>query len=143
MIDRPPSWIDLFDPRQPEAFLAFCSAWCAAQMWLWPAEFDAANGLLTRQIALFGHERTWATIGGIAALLKLAGLASRLTPRSMCFAPGLRMSGLFLSIVFWLIVGISTMVDLPHSILPVALTGLGLAAAFELAENREPRETWR
>jgi hypothetical protein len=140
---RPPSWIYLFDPRQPEAFLAFCSAWCALQLWLWPQEFDSANGLMTRQIGLYGHERTWATVGGIAALLKLAGLASRMFSRWTNVAPGMRASGLFLSIVFWMIVGVSTTIDLPHSLLPVALTGLGIAAAFELAEGKDPRETWK
>jgi hypothetical protein len=139
----PPSWTDLFDPRQPEAFLAFCSAWCACQMWIWPTAFDATNGVLTRQIGLYGHERTWATVGFLAALLKLGGLAIRLLPHWTGFAPGLRGAGLFLSIVFWSIVGISTMTDLPHSLLPVALIGLAMGAAFELAECREPRETWR
>lgn len=141
--DRPPAWIDLFDPRQPEAFLAFCSAWASLQMWLWPGEFEAANGLVMRKIGLYGHETTWAIFGAIAALFKVAGLISRMSPRWSGFAAGLRASGLFMSIIFWLIVGISSMVDLPHSILPVALTGLGMAAAFELAERRDPRETWR
>jgi hypothetical protein len=35
------------------------------------------------------------------------------------------------------------MIDLPHSMLPVALTGLAMVAAYELAENKEPRETWK
>lgn len=112
-------------------------------MWVWPEEFDSANGILIRQVGLYGHERTWATVGMIAALLKFAGLASRLSPRWRVLDPGLRASGLFLSIIFWMIVGVSTMIDLPHSLLPIALTGLAMAAVFELAQNKDPRETWK
>lgn len=140
---RTPSWISLFDPRQPEAFLAFCSLWCAMQMWLWPDEFSAANALVTLQVGLRGHEQVWAIFGCVAALLKLFGLASRMSMRWRVFSDGLLASGLFMSIVFWMIVGISRVVDFPHSITPVALTGLGLAAAFQLAQRHDPRETWK
>jgi hypothetical protein len=138
-----PSWLDLFDPRQPEAFLAFCSAWCALQMWIWPDEFAAANAVISFDIGLRGHERVWAVFAGFAALTKLAGLVSRMSQRWATFSDGLRASGLFMSVVFWLIVGLSRMMDFPHLITPVALTGLGVAAAFELARRRDPRETWR
>jgi hypothetical protein len=140
---RAPSWTSLFDPRQPEAFLAFCSLWCSMQMWFWPDEFSAANALVTFQVGLRGHEQAWAMFGSIAALLKLSGLASRMSMRWRVFSDGLLASGLFMSIVFWMIVGISRVVDFPHSITPVALTGLGLAAAFQLAQQRDPRETWK
>lgn len=140
---RPPAWLDLFDPRQPEAFLAVCSTWCALQLCIWPSEFDAANAVVTRVIGLRGHEQIWAIVGLVAAVLKLAGLASRMSPRWAGFASGLRASGLFMSILFWLIVGLSCMLDLPHTIVPVVLTGLGIGAAYELAEQREPREAWR
>ncbi len=140
---RTPSWLDVFDPRQPEAFLAFCSLWCSMQMWIWPTEFSAANALITLEIGLRGHEQVWAIFGAIAALLKLAGLSSRLNPRSAGYSDGLLASGLFMSIVFWTIVGVSRVVDFPHSITPVALTGLGVGAAFQLGQKRDPRETWR
>jgi hypothetical protein len=113
------------------------------QMWIWPNEFSAANALITLEIGLRGHEQVWAIFGAITALLKLAGLASRLSPRWQEYSDGLLASGLFMSIVFWMIVGISRVVDFPHSITPVALTGLGVAAAFQLAQKRDPRETWR
>jgi len=138
-----PSWLDLFDPRQPEAFLAFCSGWCSLQMWLWPNQFANANALISFNIGLRGHEQVWAIFGGIAALLKLIGLACRLYPRWQAFSDGFRESGLFMSVVFWLIVGLSRMIDFPHLITPVALTGLGIAAAFELAGRHDPRGTWR
>lgn len=140
---KPPSWTDLFDPRQPEAFLAFCSAWCVLQMCIWPNEFASANALVTTEVGLRGHERIWAIFGGVAALLKMAGLASRMSPRWASFSVGLRASGLFMSIIFWMIVGVSRVLDFPHLVTPVALVGLGMAAAFELAERRDPRETWR
>jgi hypothetical protein len=138
-----PSWLDLFDPRQPEAFLAFCSGWSALQMWIWPDQFASANALISFDIGLLGHERVWAVFAGVGALLKLAGLASRMSQRWAQFSDGLRASGLFMSVVFWLIVGLSRMIDFPHLIMPVALTGLGIAAAFELADRHDPRETWR
>ena len=138
-----PTWLDLFDPRQPEAFLAFCSAWCAMQMWIWPHEFASANALISFDIGLQGHERVWAIFAGFAALLKLVGLACRIGQRWAQLSDGLRAGGLFMSVVFWLIVGLSRMIDFPHLITPVALTGLGVAAAFELANRRDPRETWR
>ena len=140
---RAPSWLDLFDPRRPEAFLAICSLWCALQMWMWPNEFAAQNALVTLEIGLRGHEQVWAIFGGIAALLKLAGLASRLDARWARFSYGLIAAGLFMSIIFWMIVGVSRMADFPHLITPVALTGLGVGAAFQLADPRERWSTWR
>lgn len=140
---RKPTWLDLLDPRQPEAFLAFCSTWCAAQMWFWPNEFAADSTPITLNIGLRGHEPVWAVFGAIAALLKLTGLASRIVPRWSSLSEGMRMSGLFMSVVFWMVVGISRMLDFPHLVTPVALTGLGVAAAFELAERHDTRETWR
>lgn len=142
-VARRPSWTNLFDPRQPETFLAFCSLWCAIQMWIWPNEFAAENALVTLEIGLRGHEQIWAIFGAIAALLKLAGVACRLSPWWERFSAGMLASGLFMSIVFWMIVGLSRMMDFPHLITPVALTGLGMAGAFQLAERRDPRETWK
>ena len=110
-------------------------------MWDQTADLFAKDGTL--EIGLRGHEQVWAIFGAITALLKLAGLASRLSPRWQEYSDGLLASGLFMSIVFWMIVGISRVVDFPHSITPVALTGLGVAAAFQLAQKRDPRETWR
>ena len=138
-----PSWLDLFDPRQPEAFLAICSAWCSLQMWFWPNEFAAANALISLDVGLRGHERVWAIVGGMAALFKIGGLVFRKIRRWRDLSHGLRACGLFMSIVFWLIVGLARMLDFPHLITPVALTGLGIAAAFELATRHEPRDTWR
>ncbi len=140
---RPPSWFDLLDPRQPEAFLAFCSLWCSLQMWIWPNQFAAENPLVTLAVGLRGHEQVWAIFGIVASLLKVGGLASRMSPRWQGLSAGMRASGLFMSIVFWMIVGLSLVLDFPHSITPVALTGLGVAAVFELADRRDPRETWR
>lgn len=138
-----PTWLDLFDPRQPEAFLAFCSLWCSTQMWIWPNEFAAQNALVTLEVGLRGHEQVWAIFGGVAALLKLGGLAARLSASWDRFSSGLLAGGLFMSIIFWMIVGVSRVVDFPHLITPIALTGFGLAAAFQLAGWREPRATWR
>lgn len=112
-------------------------------MWVWPNEFAAANALVTFQVGLRGHEQIWAIFGVVAGLLKLAGLASRLSTRWQSFSHGLLAGGLFMSIVFWMIVGVSRVADFPHSIIPVALTGLGVAAAFQLAGQRDPRETWK
>lgn len=140
---RVPTWLDLLDPRQPEAFLAFCSIWCAVQMWVWPDEFAASNALITLEIGLRGHERVWAIFGATAGLLKLVGLACRMSARWRDFSGGLIASGLFMSIIFWMIVGVSRVMDFPHTITPVALTGLGLGAAFELAQRRDPREAWK
>lgn len=139
----PPTWIDLFDPRQPEAFLAFCSLWCSLQMWIWPNEFAAQNALVTSAIGLSGHEQVWAIFGAVAAMLKLTGHACRMSARWREFSSGLVAGGLFMSIIFWLIVGLSRMLDFPHLITPVALTGLGVAAAFQLAGWRNPREAWQ
>jgi len=140
---RAPSWLDLFDPRQPEAFLAFCSLWCSIQMWVWPDQFAAQNALVTLEVGLRGHEQVWAIFGAVASLLKVVGLAVRLDTRWQRFSSGLVAAGLFMSIIFWMIVGISRLVDFPHLITPVALTGLGIAAAFQLADWRDPRDTWK
>lgn len=134
--EHPPSWTDCFDPRRPEAFLAFCSAWCSIQLWFWPDQFAEANAFVATQIGLRGHEKSWAVFGLVAAALKLVGLACRVSDRWRGFSPGLLVSGLFLSVVFWMIVAVSRVFDFPHSITPVALIGFAIAAAWQLAEWR-------
>ena len=133
---RPPSWTDCFDPRRPEAFLAYCSLWCSMQMLVWPDQFANANALVSTAIGLRGHEQSWAIFGAVTPLLKLTGLACRLSNRWSGCSPGLLVSGFFMSVVFWMIVGLSRMVDFPHSITPIALTGFAIAAAWQLAEWR-------
>lgn len=140
---RTPSWFDLIDPRQPEAFLGFCSAWCSMQLWIWPDQFAAENHAVSLAVGLRGHERFCAAFGLVAAVLKFGGLAARMSARCNLLAAGMRASGLFMSIVFWMVIGLSLMLDLPHSVTPIALTGLGIGAFFELAVQRDPRETWR
>jgi hypothetical protein len=137
-IRRPASWTDLIDPRRTESFLAFCSAWCALQMLLWPDQFASENAIIARGVGLHGHEQAWAIFGLAASSLKIGGLASRLIKRWSRFSQGLLVAGLFLSIVFWLIVGLSTLADSPHRITPVALVGLAIAAAWQLGEWRRP-----
>jgi hypothetical protein len=129
---QPPAWTDLFDPRRPEAFLAFCSVWCSFQMWFWPNQFASENALLSLSVGLRGHETSWAIFGLVAATFKLSGLASRLSARWAGFSPGLLAAGLFMSVIFWMIVGVSTAVDFPHRITPIALTGFAIAAAWQL-----------
>lgn len=142
---RPASWTDCFDPRRPEAFLAFCSAWCSLQLWFWPDQFAEANEFVATEIGLRGHERTWAIFGLVAAGLKLIGLACRLSARWQKFSSGMLVSGLFMSVVFWMIVAVSRIFDLPHSITPIALIGFAIAAAWQLSEWRPgPAEAaWR
>jgi len=113
------------------------------QLCIWPNEFAAENTMVTLAIGLRGHERTWAIFATVAALLKLGGLATRLSGRWQGYSAGLLASGLFMSIIFWMIVGLSRVADFPHTITPIGLTGLGMAAAFQLANRRDPRETWK
>lgn len=110
-------------------------------MWIWPDQFAAANALVSVEIGLRGHERVWAIFGLAAAALKILGLTCRLGARWAGFSDGLLAAGLFLSVVFWLIVGISTAADLPHRITPVALVGFALGAAWQLAEWRPAPES--
>ncbi|HEY1934768.1 MAG TPA: hypothetical protein VGG99_22410 [Acetobacteraceae bacterium] len=135
---RPASWADCFDPRRPEAFLAFCSAWCSLQMWFWPDQFAAANAFVATQVGLRGHEKSWAIFAFVAATLKMLGLICRLSVRWCGFSDGLLVAGLFMSVVFWMIVALSHAFDLPHSITPIALIGFAIAAAWQLAEWRAP-----
>ena len=108
------------------------------QLWLWPDAFNAANALVVTEIGLRGHEKTWAIIGIIAALLKLIGLACRMSRTTAVYSAGLLVSGLFMSTVFWLTVSLSTVIDFPHRITPIALTGFAIAAAWQLAEWNRP-----
>ena len=105
-------------------------------MWFWPNQFADANDFIETAIGLRGHEQSWAIFGLIAATLKLLGLIARLIPRWSGFSAGLLVSGLFMSVVFWMIVALSRTLDLPHSITPVALTGFAIAAACQLAAWR-------
>lgn len=130
-----------------ELFLTLCSAWAAAQMWLWPTEFSIGHVATSWSGALSAREQSWAIFCGIAAMLKLAGLVSRLwayhDPRSgrlmICsfctrFAVGCTIVGLFMSVIFWTIVAISLTIDAPHSVSPIILAGLAVGAAVQLAE---------
>jgi hypothetical protein len=105
-------------------------------MWFWPDQFAEANAFVATEIGLRGHEKSWAIFGLMAAFLKLLGLAARLSERWHGFSAGLLVSGLFMSVVFWMIVALSRSFDFPHSITPLALTGFALAAAWQLAEWR-------
>jgi hypothetical protein len=111
------------------------------QMWLWPNQFASDNALMIVQIGLRGHEENWAIFGLVAALVKMVGLACRMTRNWARFSPGLLAAGLFMSVVFWMIVGFSTVVDFPHRITPVALTGFAIAAAWQLSEWRDFPDT--
>jgi hypothetical protein len=110
------------------------------QMWFWPNQFDAANALMTAAVGIRGHEPSWAIFGLVTAGVKLIGLACRLSPRWAGFSDGLLASGLFMSVVFWLIIGLTTAADFPHRITPVALTGFAIASAWQLAEWRKTPE---
>jgi hypothetical protein len=136
-----------------ELFLAICSAWAAAQMWLWPDDFVIGHVALSLSEAMSGKEQTWAVFCGIAAALKLAGLASRLwaqhDPRSgrlvcaLCprLAVGSTIVGLFMSVVFWTIVAVSLAIDAPHSVSPIVLAGIALGAAVQLTEWKPNTDT--
>lgn len=126
----------MFDLRRPEVFLALCSSWAALQLWIWPSQFDDANSLVSSRIGLVGHEAMWALFASLAAMLKVLGLASRMTLRWSGCSAGLLISGLFMSIVFWTTVAISAIIDFPHAIMPIALLSLGLAAAWQLSDWR-------
>ena len=130
-----------------ELFLAICSVWAATQMWLWPDEFVIGQVALSLSQTLSAKEQTWAVFCGIAAVLKLGGLASRLWGQrdlrsgrlavcSLCprLAVGATILGLFMSVVFWTIVAVSLAVDAPHSVSPIVLAGMALGAAVQLAE---------
>lgn len=130
------TWADLFDLRRPEVFLALCSSWAALQLWVWPTQFGDANALVARRVGLVGHEATWALFASLAAILKVLGLASRLTLRWSKYSSSLLISGLFMSIVFWTTFAISAIVDFPHKVMPIALLSLGLAAAWQLSDWR-------
>src|ERR1039458_4633353 len=60
-----------------ELLQAFCSAWVAAQLWFWPGQFPLGNTPMALATGICGHERSWALVCAIAALLKLSGLACR------------------------------------------------------------------
>ncbi len=119
-----------------EAFLAVCSAWAAAQMWQWPNEFAGGPTPMSLAVGLRGHERSWALFCGFASLLKLLALALRLRPSGTGVAAGMMVTGLFMAIVFWTIVGVSWSLDFPHDATPIVLIGLAFGAAGQLA-------TWR
>jgi hypothetical protein len=123
----------LLDPRRPATLLAFCSGWCSLQMLFWPEQFVTAHAMVTASVGLHGHERSWAVFGLLSTIMKVAALAGSRCPRWAAFAEGLLAAALFLAIVFWLIVGLSILADDPYRIMPVALTGFAVAAAWQLA----------
>jgi hypothetical protein len=98
-----------------------------------PEQFATVNAMVTTSVGLHGHERSWAVFGLISTVMKAAALVCSRSQRRAAFAEDLLAAGLFLSVVFWLIVGLSILADDPHRITPVALTGFAIAAAWQLA----------
>ena len=125
-----------------ELFLAFCSAWVATQLWVWPDQFPLGNTPVSLSAGLRGHEGSWALVCAIAALLKLSGLACRLRTPWTALSAGLMISGLFMSIVIWTIVGTTWAFDFPHSLAPIILIGGALGAAWQLSQWKPPPGTW-
>lgn len=126
-----------------ELFLAFCSAWVAAQLWFWPGQFPLGATPMALSTGIRGHERHWAVVCVIAALLKLSGLAGRLWTPWIGASAALTITGLFMSIVIWTIVGVSWSFDFPHSLAPIILIGGALGAAWQLAPWKPPPRTQR
>src|SRR5271165_480664 len=102
-----------------ELFLASCSAWAAAQLWFWPHRFPLDNTPTVLGAGMDGHARSWALVCGAAALLKVGGLACRLWTRWTSLSAGLMISGLFMSIVIWTIVGTTWSLAFPRSLTPI------------------------
>jgi hypothetical protein len=124
-----------------ELFLAFCSAWVAVQLWVWPDQFPLGHTQTALSAGMGGHERFWALVCGIAALLKVSGLACRLWTPWTTLSAGLMISGLFMSIVIWTIVGTTWAFDFPHSLAPIILIGGALGAAWQLSQWKPPPRT--
>lgn len=121
-----------------ELFLAFCNTWVAAQLWFWPGQFPVGATPMALSTGIRGHERHWAVVCVIAALLILAGLVCRLWTPRINRSTALRITGLFTSIVVWTIVGVSLSFDFPHSLAPIILIGGALGASWQLAQWKPP-----
>jgi hypothetical protein len=117
-----------------ELFLAFCSSWVAVQLWFWPDRVPVGNTLVTLSDGLRGRGETWALICALAALLKLSGLACRFWTPWTGVSTVLMITGLFMSIVIWTIVGATWEFEFPHSLTPIILIGGALGAAWQLAK---------
>ena len=126
-----------------ELFLAFCSGWVAIQLWFWPDQIPMGTSPEALSSSLRGHEPTWALITALAALLKVSGLVCRVWTPWILASSVLMLSGLFMSVVIWTIVGITWAFDFPHSVAPIILIGGGLGAAWQLSLWRLPPVTWK
>jgi hypothetical protein len=120
-------------------FLAFCSAWAAAQIWLWPNDFVGECGPVTFVASVPIYARGWAFYCGLASALKLLGLASRLNTRWTWASTPLTVTGLFMSVLLWTIVSALFALRYPRSVTPIVLAGLALGAAWQLAQWRPAR----
>jgi hypothetical protein len=117
-----------------ELFLAFCSSWVAVQLWFWPDRVPIGNTLVMLSDGLRGRAASWALICATAALLKLGGLACRFWTPWTGLSTALMITGLFMSIVIWTIVGATWEFEFPHSLSPIILIGGALGAAWQLAK---------
>jgi hypothetical protein len=56
-----------------EFFHSFCSAWAAAQLWFLPTHRPSGDTPMSLLAGLRGHERFWALVCMVAALVRLSG----------------------------------------------------------------------
>lgn len=141
---RDPSPVSCADvPWRFTTFLAFGSAWAAAQLWFWPDQFPLGHTPMTLSDGIRGQERVWSIVCLATALLMASGLACRLWTGMRVISATLTITGLFLTIIIWTIVGVSWTLDFPHSLAPVMLIGGSLGAAWQLMQWKSPRSRTR
>jgi hypothetical protein len=122
-----------FEAYSVEVFLSSSSLWAA---WVllsgetWQGGMVGAKAAFITAASL-GSEMHWGSVALIAALLKIGGIAMTFT-RFATLALVLRLAGIGISAVFWILLGVLAIHDDPYLLFAFPVVQLGVAAWWML-----------
>lgn len=120
------------EPYRAEGVLIICSLWAAFVLYNPPSNFASFPASFAIAERMQGSEAAWATLALVGALLKMFGLVFLGNPRLAMTSFVLRVAGLVVSGIFWMIMGISATIGNFDSLFGVPGFMMGVTAVWIL-----------
>lgn len=120
------------EPYALEGFLTLCSFWAAYVLFTPPSNFAAFPKAFAFVEQMQGKESLWATMVLVGAASKAIGLALVAVPPAGGVSFILRCVGLMISGFFWTVIGISSMLGNPDTLMGFPGFLMGLSAVWVL-----------